>query len=499
MLSSGVRIFVALVSFLFMTGIGADAASLEEQGLAEYRAENYEEALDSLLRAADQDPRSSQIAYYLGLCYKQTGEYRKAVTHLMAALTLTPPVKEAYPDLIEALYALNELDEAMQWAAEAERAGVRPGHIAYLKGLVYAKRNETAEALASFRKAKELDPSFRQSADFQIAVIYSKDRKYQEAKQSLRALIETDPTSDLAAFAGEYERAVTRTAEAYKPWKLSAGLAYQYDSNVILAPGGAVPGLAPSGKSDSSIVGTLRAEYNAPASGPWLLSARYNFYSNTYFKITDYNSISQTLSVVPGYSFGKSAVYLPLFYNYVLFDSKGYLSMITARPTVSYIVAPDHIVQASLGYELRDFLYNIPSSAEDRDGNVYYASVGYYRPFAGGKGMFTLKYEYAYDDAQGSNWGNSGNRFNASLLSPVTKDLSVIINGDVFIQDYRNVNSYYGIKRKDTTYLAGVALVYEILKGFTLNLQYVYMKDDSNITIYNYDRHLITAGAEYTF
>ena len=68
-------------------------------------------------------------AYYLGLTYNQMGEYRQASKHLRDAIRLTPSVKEAYPELIQALINLNELKEAKDWMAQVKQKDVKPGQI----------------------------------------------------------------------------------------------------------------------------------------------------------------------------------------------------------------------------------------------------------------------------------------------------------------------------------------------------------------------------------
>ena len=72
-----------------------------KKGIEEYGAENYEEALELLQKASEQQPGSSVAAFYLGLTYKQMGKYKEAAKHYRDALLFTPPVLDAYTELIE--------------------------------------------------------------------------------------------------------------------------------------------------------------------------------------------------------------------------------------------------------------------------------------------------------------------------------------------------------------------------------------------------------------
>ena len=65
-------------------------------------------------------------AFYLGLTYKQLKEYRLAEKNLRDSLQLTPPVKDAYLELAEVLYTLEQYNEAEGWVVKAEQEGVKP-------------------------------------------------------------------------------------------------------------------------------------------------------------------------------------------------------------------------------------------------------------------------------------------------------------------------------------------------------------------------------------
>ncbi len=133
----------AVVYLLFMilispglAGTLYGAENFLERGIAEYKAENYEEALESLTKAREQQPASSMAAYYLGLTYKQIGNYKEAAKQLTDAIRLSPPVEDAYPELVRVLYSRNELREANEWIAKAEKEEIALGRITFLKGLV---------------------------------------------------------------------------------------------------------------------------------------------------------------------------------------------------------------------------------------------------------------------------------------------------------------------------------------------------------------------------
>jgi tetratricopeptide (TPR) repeat protein len=490
-----------LLVFLFQPESNSYATEVRlDKGIEEYRAENYEEALDTLLTVRYQQPASSMAAFYLGLTYKQLKDYRQAEIHLRDALDLSPPVIDAYVELAEALYTLDRTDESLRLIEKSEKEGIRTAYAAFLKGLVLLKKDRTGEAIKAFTRAKELDNSLEQPSDFQIAMAHIQAQRFEDAKKSLRAIEQIDPASDLASFAKEYEKALERTVGIYRPWQFRAGLAYQFDTNVILKPTTQIPGVSISGEEDSSIAGTFNASYAPLFKSPYFLRFYYNFYSNTYFNLNSYNLIAQNLSVVPGYNFSEAAFSMPLSYAYYLIDGRGYMGLLSIRPTLQFIVRPNHLVQVSAGYDKRELFDGPLHSDEDRDGHVFNASAGYIHTFKQGKGALSLAYEFSNEDTDGKNWANLGSRFLFSLLIPEpVRKTDFVLSGDFLLQHYKNTHSVFGVKRKDETFTISATLLAELVKGLNLNLQYSYIRADSNIAVYDYDRNIYTAGLEYRF
>lgn len=490
-----------LLSFFLFASVAVTKAdeNLLDKGIAEYKAENYEEALEIFLEAKKEGKDSSRVSYYLGLAYKQTGNLKEAVVNLRDAASLTPPVNDAYAELIEVLYNMNELKEAGEWIAKAEKENVRPAHVAYLKGLVLAKEGRTDEAIASFKKAKELDRSLAQSADLQTAVLLAEGKKYSEARESLKAVIAVDPSSDIASFAREYDQAVTRAMESYKTWRLRAGIAYQYDDNVILKPTN-ISADQVTGESDSSVVAAFRVDYYTPLkNGPWFFKGQYYLYSNTYFRTFTHDLFVQSVSLVPGRSLKNGAVTLPVYFDYLWLNERGFVSALAFKPTYTRVVKPGHICQITAGVLKRDFLQAPVNEDEDRDGNVYSLAAGYIHPFSGGRGVFNARYEFSKDEADGRNWDNKGNRINMGVLVPFKTGVKIDFSGEIFLQDYENTHTVATKTRKDRTYYTAAMLIWELTKKINLNIQYSYTRGDSNIAAFDYERNVYTGGLEYNF
>ena len=493
-LISAVRVFLAAAIILvFALNVGA-SENLLEKGITEYKSENYEESLAILTKAKQEQPDSSRLDYYLGLAYKQTGNFGKAAESFKDAVKLSPVVPEAYAELIRVLYDMNDLNEARGWIARAQVKGIKLPRIIFLKGLILSKEEKYGEAVKAFEEAKGMDKSLRQASDFQIAMIYARERKVTEAEKSLRAVIAADPSSEVAAFAREYEKSI-KGLEGYRQWRLQAGVAYEYDDNVVLKPSEAIPGVLITGEKDSGIVGTFRVDYASLPSGSWFFNGQFNVYSDTYFHTSSYNMVAPTVTLSPGYNFTTGAVTFPLVYSYVWLGGKGYEDIFSARPTYTKVLSPGNVGQLSAGYARRDIIEQALDPDENRDGNIYSVLAGYIHTFSGGKGVASIKYEFSRDVTSGQNWTNTGHRIDASVLAPLSDKVKVVASGEAFLQNYR-FNSIFEVSRRDRTYSGSANIIWQFSRFFDLNLQYTHTTADSNIPLYDYSRNIYMAGIE---
>jgi tetratricopeptide (TPR) repeat protein len=466
------------------------------RAIREYKAENYEEAIELLLKQKAESP-SSMVSYYLGLSLKQAGDSKGAANNLRDAIN-DQPVPEAYPELIQVLYGMNEYKEAGDWIAKAEKEVINPPRIAFLKGLVLAKENRNGEAVASFNKARELDGSVTQAADFQIAMLYANERKISAARDSLKAVIAIDPSSEIASFAREYETAI-KNLEDHKVWRLSASAAYQYDDNVVLKPAPDIPGVSITGEGDSGLVGVVKIDYAPLVSGPWFFNGQFNFYSDTYLHTPSHNIIAPSIVVNPGRNLQAGAVSLPLFYRHSLLNERKYEGMLSVRPTYTRIFSPGHMGQFTAGYARRDLFQSSIDRDENRDGDVYVVSAGYIQPFSGDKGSFNARYEFSRDMTSGRNWENTGNKIDLSVLAPLSDQVDLALSGEAFFQQYTNVHTIFGVRRRDPTYTGSANLIWQMSGMCNFNLQYSHTTVDSNISLYEYNRNIYTAGTECRF
>ena len=498
-----------------------------KEGIKQYQVENFEEAIEVLEKARTQEPKSALAAYFLGMAYKQTMDYDKASVNLEDALKLKPAVKEALVEYVNVLFQLDKLAEAKNWIKVAQEQNIAPANIAFLEGMILSREKRYATAIESFEKAKSLDKNLAQTADYQIALCYVNDKKFKNAQERFKATASYDPKSDLAIYARQYLEAVENSLFYTRPLRIILGLSGGYDSNVIakprqesLAGGQGDPGcgvLSPS----------LRIEYIPRLDGPWLFNAMYSSSANLnehYVHTRD--SIVNTLSMMPGYNFGRFSVsMLGSYTNYELrTDSdivpdgnagyKHYEDYFTFGPIFKVMLTDRQIFELFIGYDKKNYYNQVITTAENmRDAEGWRAYMSW-TLFYWENGFINLRYDYNREAANGIYWDNNSNRFSGSLVLPILSDnfaqkigfMYLQLAGSFTAQDYSYSQPYSDVdgssktdRRNDRIYNGSAGLNWDISKNWSLILQYAHIRSNSNIPVYEYTRNLYTVGLEFKF
>ena len=490
------------IIFSFCCRAYSHAAAVDQEldkGMSLYKHEYYEEALEIFKAAREKDPGNSLAAYYLGLTYKKTEDYRSAKPHLEAAVTLSPKVEPALIELIDLLYKIDKLDEAKKWIELAEKEQIRPAQIAFLKGLVLLKAGEDLDGAAqSLEKSKNLDTALSDIADYYASLAYLKSKKLKEARKLLSDIVAKDASTSIAAFANQYIDSIDRMEKEQKPLKLTFGAAYQYDDNVVLKPNDSSLAASITKKADSRMVYSFRGEYDFKPKEKIDIKTAYSLNYSDQFDLNFYDTVSHEALLQPAYSGENFAVAFPGTFTHVLVDDRSYLAAGSAGAVGNRVFAKDQMGQLGVAYKHKNYLWTPSSTDENRDASEYTGWLGWYKFFEN-KGFLNLKYTANYDDTKGRSWEYFGNKGTLTAMIPVLEKVKLTLVGEFFLENFLNTHSAYDIRRRDKIYLFSGLLAFEVFKGAEIQLQYTFIDNNSNIGVYDYDRNVYSAGVQYKF
>ncbi|MFH1594514.1 MAG: tetratricopeptide repeat protein [Candidatus Omnitrophota bacterium] len=471
-----------------------------QEGIWNYKHENFDEALVLLEEARTSDPESSLAAYYLGLTYKQLQDYRQARLHLEASVNLTPRIKGALIELIDVLYRLDDLEEAKKWVRVAELEYIRPAQVAFLKGVVLLKEEDDINAaIKKLEEAKELDNSLAKISDYHIGIAYLKSKRLKEAKGVFKGIVEDYPSTDLASFADQYIDAISKREEAMRPLKLVFTYAFQYDDNVVLKPGDAGLATVITDKDDFRQVYRFKSNYDFRPGESFGTRLGYDFSYGKQFDFGFYDTVGNEFSLQPSFYLDKFMLSFPASYSHLIVNDKNYLSLVSVGNLDNYMLAKNQMIQGSIAYRNKDYLGTPSMPSEDRDSNELLGAMGYYYFFADNKGFLNLKYTANYDNTEGNNWKYFGNKATVTGMVPIKEKLRLTVVGEFFLQNFLRSHTVFNEKRLDESFLLSALLGVEIFKGAELQFQYTFVDNKSNLNIYEYGRNFYSAGVKYKF
>ena len=526
-------VFFLMLLFIVCSPLVPNAHSQQpstlEEGIRQYQQENYEEAVDILTKVRESNRNSSSAAFFLGMAYKQVMDYPNAVANLQDAVTIPPPIKEALVELIDALYQTDKLADAKKWLAVAEKEHISPARTAFLKGLIFSKENDSLAAIKAFESAKKIDSTLSQAAEFQIGVSYLKDRQPHKAKERFQAVVQHDPISDLAAFARQYQSMLEQASYQEKPLRLTLGLMAGYDTNMVFKPLESTAAANITDEKAMVLSSSVRLDYLPRLEGPWLFNAQLAIASNVNSNHThSHDSFANTISIAPGYNFGRFTINLTASYTSALLrtdpdlapapDSspgyKSYLDYLTYGPTLRVMLNQNNILEIFGGYDKKAY-YNQkmtnPESVRDSGGPRTYVSwIWLFKENA----FFNLRYDFNTEHTDGIYWENEGHRATANLSIPLFSEplakragqLNLQVTGGAALQNYKYEQPYLDdqgipgrIARKDRNYNGSLGLNWAFSRYASFIVQYTRTKNDSNIPVYSYERDLYMSGFEFRY
>jgi len=500
---------VLVINQMIFTLPAFSQSDLLKKGIELYRQENYEESVPVLIKARQENPKSSVAAFFLGIAYKQLPDYLNAQTNLRDAVSLKPRIKEALVELIEVSYRVDSkesLDEAKMWLEVAKKENIFPAKVAFLEGLILQKEGKHTEAVKAFEHAKSLDESLSQSVEFQIALSYMNLRDLKKARERLQASITYNPASDLAEFAQRYQDALDKRIDLERPVHLTASLMGGYDSNVVLAPLDNTLARDISDQDSFFLNPNLNISYTPQVKSPWIVNGNFSF-SGTFHEsdIRETHDITSTnLYGLIGNNRGKYSINAAANYSYIYRRNGSwgnYAGFFGIGPMVRASIFQNQVLDIYGGYMGKDFKDEPLIPEEDRDSAGFNGYINWLWAFKE-TSFLTLRYDFAWDDTDGSNWENIANRISGNVSVPVpfaADTLRLQFGGNAFFQDFTNTNNVFLVKRDDNTYSAYAGFQWTFYDNFSLIGKFTWTRADSNIPIYEYDRHVTTLGLEYRY
>ncbi len=482
------------------------------KGLWLFQQGRYSEAEPLLQQAFTAQPDDPVSGYYLGLSLIRLRRYPAAEERFREVLKRHPDDGRAHLGLGMALYHQERFREASAELAIAEQTVTQDPLLHYYAGLSAAARQAEAQAAEQFLRAGELDPEWAADPRYRRAAALHADGRMQEAVAQWQSAVEGG---------GETAPSVRPVSAAMpslpsKRWSAAFGVSTQYDSNVVLLPGGTSPPGGSTGisrKDDFVTVLTGSGEYRMVQTDTWTVGAGYGFYQNLHARLSDFNVQDHTPTLYVQRRFGLAQLRLQYLLDYVTVGGDAYLLSNALQSTLTLPESARTFTQAFVRYQYKDFKtfrddqLGVPVN-QTRDGVNWMVGVMQYWQFAEGRGQLRGGYTFDRDATGGgdvsqaqpgrptnADWSYHGHRLSVGAWYRPLEATTVQASFDYYRQNYRNANSFSfsgTTVREDNVYALTGSVVRDLQSWLWLGFQYSFTRDQSNVAAFDYTRHIVS-------
>jgi Flp pilus assembly protein TadD len=484
------------------------------KGLYLYNQGRYSEAERHLRDALNAKPGDETTGYYLGLTALRLQRYREAEDRFREVLRRHPDHARARMGLGMALYHQNRFQEASTELSTAERTVKDDPLLYYYAGLAAANQRAYEQASDRFLRAGKLDPELASDPRYQRGVTLHAQRQFPEASAEFRSAIEGGGATPQPA----RPAAAPPSQTPLKRWNANYGLSLQYDSNVVLLPGGSTLPNGISHKDDFVTALSGYAEYRFLQTDSWTIGAGGGLFTNVHARLSDFNVLDFAPTLYVERRLGSAQLRLQYTLDYVTVGGDAYLLSNAIQPTLTIPESERTYTQAFFRYQNKDFKsfrddeFGVPVN-QTRDANNYMLGAMQYWRLGDDRGYLRAGYTFDTDRTAGgdapvtpgvptsADWQYTGHRLSTGLAYQPLTATTLHFAFDYYRQNYSNPNSFSpdGTVRKDNVYQLTGTAVRDIRSWLWLAFQYSFTRDSSNVDAFDYTRHIVslTVGGSF--
>jgi len=288
------RVIVGIVTALCLlhgapAGASEQSKLLYSRGLVEFHAGHLSDALKLFDQAVAADGEDTYARYYRAVTRGRLNDFAGAIADLRAVLKARPDLDQAALDLGVALVQTNEYRDALRWLEQARHTAELDGQASLFLGIAQLRLGRIEAARRNFLRAAEKDPEQALVARYYEGVANYQEANWSRSAEQFTYVVQTSPDSVMGREAASFLEKI-RAAERER-YQVHGAVGFQYDTNVVLAPGGDVIKEAAgiSKQADGRITLSAGGNYVAWRSDQVQLLLGYEFFQSLHFELHDFN------------------------------------------------------------------------------------------------------------------------------------------------------------------------------------------------------------------
>ena len=483
--------------------VGVEARQFQA-GFDQMERGRYEAALARFERAeADDRPRA---LFLQGAALNRQGNFEAALQRLEAARAAGFDHLELDFEQGWTLLRLRRHREAIRYLEAYEAASPGRGQTSEFLGRAHLALGDHAKAREMLARAIERDPSLHPTAAVYLAMAEQAAGRPEAARRHWNAVL-TDPVEfgPAAVMQEELDAAVRELAlepPDARPWELTLSFSGGYNSNVI-AWGDAVP---PPADITNLGGGFFRSELVA-AYDLWRgerdrLIAAYGFQADLYGgQHSDANLIYHVGRLTYSRRLtDELAGGLNVQNAFILLGGEAFRNVVTVEPSFTRRINRHLAATAAYRCDYADYFFDtLPVRNRDGTAHTLRGSLAFQIPPTDLRGR--AGYFHTWHNTKGSDFDRNTNGLFLSLQHPLPWEISGHVEYTRLFADYRYPNSFTGLTaaRRDRADLVSARLTRPLRERLDVFVRYDSTRNNSNIAIFGYTQHVVSAGLTYRF
>ena len=376
--------------------------------------------------------------------------------------------------------AIEEFRAAMKEKPDDEKA------ILYLGIALSRSGNKDAET--TLKKALSMNPQ-EPRTNLELGIYYYSKSLFEEAKDYLEEAVRLAPNTEVSSKAEEYLKAIANRAASRKPWMINISAGMQYDSNVVLeAENGPLPqGI--SRKSDWSAVLYIKGQYNLLRSEKINSSISYSLYQSLHSKLSDFNITQNLITLNASYKILPTLNLAGRYsFEYLLVGGHDYDYAHTLTP--SLIISEGRGFSTVIEYQYRKERFMdtaLFTDNSDRTGSNNLIGITQNIPVTTSI-IARIGYSHDEDSTRQDYWDYKGDKGFIGIKLNMPYRILLDLYGEYYRKDYKGVNPISGTERKDTIHTYSASLTRALTDRYSITIGECYIRNNSNIGLYDYRR-----------
>jgi tetratricopeptide (TPR) repeat protein len=514
------------------------AAIFVDRAILSYNEKKYDEALKELREALALDPQNVDALYYEGLAYLALDRPADAERSLETARAIRPADADVAFQLGVLHFSQKRYETAEPLLRQVYQSDPRRPNLGYYLGFMEYRKKNYREALALLRANVPSDDNFAQLTRFYSGLAVAALGFPGEARAEIDQALRLQPVSPLVAPAQRFGEILQKAEQEERFFRGELRLGMYYDTNVPVVPNANGDITATTIRQDVSRrksegeLANINLAYTWLKNPDWEGNAFYRFLQTYNNHLTEFNTQSHTptLSIARRGSVPSAFGELPydtglqLAYDFISLGNAPFTQRGIVSPYLTVAENAANFTTLQLRFQLKDF-YDDKKVVrrEVRDANNYMIGPHHVVFFEEGRHFVRLGYQYDAEFAEGENWSYRGHRLLAGLQYTLPwGDIRFRYDLDYHWRHHQNRHSLQPatapntVKRRDRqpTHLVGIAKDFAakafVLSGcdaqrggedcrFSVALEYLFDKTNSNLAVFDYNRHVVTTSVAWRF